>query len=38
MPTSLQAKVATLTTGSHAEIKCSLVSGVNTLTRVEKKG
>ena len=38
VPASLQAKVATLTTGSHAEIKCSLVSGVNTLTRVEKKG
>jgi hypothetical protein len=37
VPASLQSKVATLTTGSHAEIKCSLVSGVNTLTRVEKK-
>ena len=37
VPTSLQAKVATIALNSRAEIHCELVNGVNTLTRVEKK-
>jgi hypothetical protein len=37
VPASLQSKVSGLTTGKVAEIKCSLVSGVNTLTRIEAK-
>lgn len=37
VPTDLQSKVAALKTGSAAEIKCSLINGVNTLTHVEAK-
>jgi hypothetical protein len=37
VPANLQSKVTGLTTGSRAEINCSLVSGVNTLTRIEAK-
>jgi hypothetical protein len=37
VPATLQSKVATLTTASRAEIHCSLVGGVNTLVKVEKK-
>jgi hypothetical protein len=37
VPTTLQSKVAGLAVGSRAEINCSLVSNVNTLTRVEAK-
>jgi hypothetical protein len=37
VPTSLQAKVATIALNSRAEIHCELVNGVNTLTRVEKR-
>jgi hypothetical protein len=37
VPADLQSKVSGLTTGKVAEIKCSLVSGVNTLTRIEAK-
>ena len=33
----LASKTATLKVGDRAEIKCSLVSGVNTLTRIEAK-
>jgi hypothetical protein len=38
VPTSLQAKVATIALNSQAEIHCQLANGVNTLTSVEKKG
>ena len=38
VPASLQAKVATIAVNSRAEIHCQLVNGVNTLTRVEKRG
>jgi len=38
VPASLQAKVATIALNSRAEIHCELVNGVNTLTRIEKKG
>ena len=34
---NLAAKTATLKVGDRAEIKCSLVSGVNTLARIEAK-
>jgi hypothetical protein len=37
VPASLQAKVAGAAVNSHAEIKCQLVNGVNTLTSIEKK-
>lgn len=38
VPSSLQTRVAALTVGSRAEIRCELVNGVSTLVRVEKKG
>jgi len=37
VPTDLQSRVAKLSVGSRAEIRCSLVNGTNTLTRVEAK-
>ena len=37
VPATLAAKVAALTTGGRAEIRCSLVSGVNTLVSVDAK-
>ena len=37
VPADMQSKVSGLATGKVAEIKCSLVNGVNTLTRVEAK-
>ena len=37
VPSDLAAKVATVKVNDRAEIKCSLVSGVNTLTRIEAK-
>jgi hypothetical protein len=37
VPSALSSKVTALKVNDHAEIKCSLVSGVNTLTRVEAK-
>jgi hypothetical protein len=37
VPATLQARVAKLTVNSRAEIHCTLVSGVNTLTGVEAK-
>jgi hypothetical protein len=36
VPASLQAKVAAFTTGSRAEIHCTLSNGANTLTRIGK--
>ena len=38
VPTSLQAKVATLTMNGRAEIHCALNGTVNTLVGVERKG
>ena len=37
VPASLQSKVAKFAAGARAEIHCSLVNGVNTLTRIEGK-
>jgi hypothetical protein len=37
VPSSLQAKVATVALNSRAEIHCELVNGVNTLTSIEKR-
>src|SRR5258705_522844 len=37
VPANLQSKVAGLAVNGHAEIKCSLVNAVNTLTRVEAR-
>jgi hypothetical protein len=37
VPADLQSKVSGLATGKVAEIKCSLVGGVNTLTRIAAK-
>ena len=37
VPANLQAKVAGLAVNGRAEIKCSLINAVNTLTRVEAK-
>ena len=37
VPSDLAAKVATVKVNDRAEIKCSLVSSVNTLTRIEAK-
>ena len=37
VPSDLAAKVATFKVNDRAEIKCSLVSNVNTLTRIEAK-
>jgi hypothetical protein len=38
VPASLTAKLAGVSTGSRAEIKCSLSNGTNTLVSFEKKG
>ncbi|HEY2073400.1 MAG TPA: hypothetical protein VGG88_07490 [Gaiellaceae bacterium] len=37
VPASLAAKLAGLAVGSRVEIKCALVSGVDTLVRIDKK-
>jgi hypothetical protein len=37
VPASLAAKVSTVKVGDRAEIKCSLVSSVNTLTKIDAK-
>ena len=37
VPANLQSKVAGLAVNGHAEIKCSLINAVNTLTRVEAR-
>jgi hypothetical protein len=37
VPAGLQARVAKLQVNQRAEIKCSLVNGTNTLTRVEAR-
>jgi hypothetical protein len=37
VPTSLQSKLTGVTVGSRAEIRCELINGANTLTRIELK-